>query len=156
VVEFDQYGSPDCRVRLEEALALQKLIGVGVGVPYWSAKLAEAYARDGHDDRALELAEASLGDQESEGAWLAERQRICGFVHERGGRLPEALAYYSLAARTAQSQHAVLWEIRARTAAHGLAADRVNVDRLKAILSRMKQDSRISESHAAANLGLIQ
>ena len=140
IVEFDQHGGPECRTRIEQALALQKLVGVGIGVPYWTAKLAEAYARDGHDDRATQLVESALADHASEGTWLAERQRICGFVHECGGRVDRAFEYYNLAARTAESQHATLWEARARYAAHRLTADQANVDRLQVLLSEMRKD----------------
>lgn len=118
ITEFDATGDPVSRTKMEQALAVQKLIGVGIGIPYWSAKLAAAYAMDGHDTRALELARVALAGANSlsEGAWRAERQRLCGLVHECAGRRDKAFSFYRLAAQTAHTQSASLWEHRARQA----------------------------------------
>jgi len=136
ITEFEATGSTSCRVRMEQALAVQKHIGVGVGIPYWSAKLAVVCAMDGDDRRAQEyIAEAMRGlVSTTEGAWRAERQRLTGFVHERMGRLAEALNFYQLAARTAQMQAAHLWEMRARGAIARIdPLDDVNAERLSVL-----------------------
>jgi class 3 adenylate cyclase len=118
ITEFEVTGNSSNRAKMEEALAVQKLMGVGIGIPYWSAKLAAAYAMDGHDQKARALIRVALTGSPgtSEGAWRAERQRLCGFVHECAGRTDRAFHFYSLAAQTAFAQSAVLWETRARRA----------------------------------------
>ncbi|MGO4452171.1 adenylate/guanylate cyclase domain-containing protein [Phyllobacterium sp. TAF24] len=118
VIEFDAAGTPAIRAKMEQALDVQKAMGVGIGIPYWSAKLAAAYAVDGHDRQAQRLIAAAMTGSPGtmEGAWRAERQRLCGFVHECAGRADEARHFYKLAAQTARMQDAVLWETRARRA----------------------------------------
>lgn len=123
VTEFEATGNASSQAKMEQALELQKLIGVGIGVPYWSAKLATAHAMNGDDRRAQQCASEALSGSPgtSEGVWRAERQRLVGFVHERAGRLDKALQFYRLAAQTAAQQSAVLWERRARKAISHLA-----------------------------------
>ncbi|NLS21020.1 AAA family ATPase [Rhizobium sp. P40RR-XXII] len=134
ITEFEATGDTSCRARMEQALAVQKHIGVGIGIPYWSAKLAAVYALDGDDRRAQEcVGEAMRGSAgTSEGAWRAERQRLAGLVHERAGRSAKALSLYQFATRTAGRQSAHLWEMRARAAIARInPVDEVNNERLK-------------------------
>ncbi|SCB09524.1 AAA family ATPase [Rhizobium multihospitium] len=151
VTEFEATGNPSSRSRMEQALAVQKLMGVGIGIPYWSAKLAAAYAMNGDDQRALEYSREALAGSPgtSEGVWRAERQRLSGFVHERAGRVDKALSFYNLAARTASKQSAVLWELRARKAIANLAPrDELNHLRLT-MLSREIGPADAREDQAA-------
>lgn len=148
IAEFEATGDSSCQSKIEQALALQKLMGVGIGIPYWSAKLAAAYAMNGDDRRALEcIAEALSGSPgTSEGVWRAERQRLAGFVHERAGRMDKALHFYHLAAQTAGKQSAVLWEMRARSAISHLAPQ----DELNGIRQAMLADT-IAQNNVPAN-----
>ncbi|MDO9418445.1 AAA family ATPase [Pararhizobium sp.] len=137
ITEFDLSGNAAERARMEDALAVQARIGVGIGIPYWSAKLAAAYAVAGNDHKAQELAYAALRGSPGtgEGTWRAERHRLCGFVHECAGRGGKALSAYRIAARTAFTQSAALWEMRARQAIQRLEpSDDVNMQRLNFLL----------------------
>ncbi len=103
---------------MEQALDVQRQIGVGIGIPYWSAKLAAAHALNGNDATARKLLADSIGRSKvrTEGAWLAERLRLAGDVHACGGRKKEARLHYETALKTAAAQGANLWERRARQA----------------------------------------
>lgn len=138
ITEFEATGNLSCRARMEQALSIQKHIGVGIGIPYWSAKLAAVYAMHGDDRRAQECLEEAMRGAAgtTEGAWRAERQRLAGFVHERAGRFAKALHFYQLAAQTAGRQSARLWETRARTAIARINPfDDVNTERIKFLSS---------------------
>ncbi|MBM7045962.1 AAA family ATPase [Rhizobium lusitanum] len=142
IAEFEATGNPFSQSKMEQALALQKLMGVGIGIPYWSAKLAAACAMNGDDRRAQEcINEALTGSPgTSEGVWRAERQRLVGFVHERAGRLDKAIHFYRLAAQTAGKQSAILWEMRARRAISHLAPhDELNRLRLTMLSDAIAQ-----------------
>lgn len=134
ITEFEATGSTACLARMEQALAVQKHIGVGIGLPYWSAKLAAVYAMDGDDRRAQECIEQAVRGSSgtTEGVWRAERQRLAGLIHERAGRSAKALRFYHLAAQTAKRQSAHLWEMHARHAIERITPlDDVNAKRLK-------------------------
>jgi class 3 adenylate cyclase len=149
VIAFDAAGTPQIRTKMEQALAVQKAMGVGIGIPYWSAKLAEAYAIDGHDRRARELIRAAITGSPgtAEGAWRAERQRLCGFVHECAGRADKAYYFYKLAAQTAKMQGAVLWETRARTAMLRLKHDDdAGAHRLAVLSAEIMQGNMVDAS----------
>lgn len=153
ITEFEATDNPSSQSRMEQALALQKLMGVGIGIPYWSAKLAAAYAMNGDDRRAQGCANAALTGSPgtSEGVWRAERQRLAGFVHERAGRVDKALRFYHLAAQTAGKQSAILWELRARRAISHLAPhDELNGLRLTMLSDAIAQIN-IHEDQAAVS-----
>lgn len=148
ITEFEATGHTSCRARMEQALAVQKHIGVGIGIPYWSAKLAAIYATDGDDRRALECIGQALPGSAgtTEGVWRGERQRLAGFVHERAGRSEKALYFYQLAAQTAGRQSAHLWEARARTAIARInPLDDVNAERLKALFGFVPSHGILSD-----------
>lgn len=113
---------------LEEQLAIYRMTGVRLAVPYLQAILATALVRLGRPDDARALAaEAVAAEMEVGGMYAAETARLCGTVllsldpPDTAG----AAAQFRLALDTAALQGARAWAERARMSLAGLEAQGV-------------------------------
>lgn len=102
---------------MERALAAHRATGANFQSSYNLSRLAEAHARAGRIERALQLAEEALADVARTGErwWEAEAWRLLGGIHRLVGAGGEAEAERCLrrALACARAQRAQLWEQRA-------------------------------------------
>ena len=106
--------------------------GGHIRIPYVKAALAEALARQGHLDSALETIDECL-DQIERPGWqershLAEVLRLKGWMLMQKGRGAEAEAPLRASIEWARRQRAKSWELRASTTLAELLIDRGQAD----------------------------
>ncbi|MEL6677540.1 MAG: hypothetical protein AAFQ51_02470, partial [Pseudomonadota bacterium] len=123
VVDLDRGATPERVEALRTVLGHMRTLGVGIGIPYWSARLALGEAALGNVEEALTLAasaeEVTLAS--GAGCWRAEIQRARGRILAASGDLAAATAALTRAADTARTQNARLWLLRALTDLAALA-----------------------------------
>lgn len=129
----------DAIVLLRRGLERWTRTGGNVRVPFVKSALAEAVARQGNLDAALELIDECLAqiDRQSgqERLWLAEVLRLKGWMLMRQERYDEAESQLRASIDCAHSQHAKSWELRGATTLAGLLATQGRRDEARAILA---------------------
>jgi class 3 adenylate cyclase/tetratricopeptide (TPR) repeat protein len=113
--------------------------GGNVRIPFVKSALAEAVAREGDLDAALELIDECLEQIErpawQERLWLAEVLRLKGWMLMRQGRNEEAETQLRAAIACARQQHAKSWELRSATTLATLMAGDGRRDAAREVLA---------------------
>ena len=102
---------------MERALVAHRETGANFQSSYNLSRLADAHARTGRMERALELASEAIAEVERTGErwWEAEAHRFKGEILRMAlpARHDEAEACFNCALECARSQGALLWELNA-------------------------------------------
>ncbi|QDY70837.1 ATP-binding protein [Qingshengfaniella alkalisoli] len=154
VIAFE--ATPDAELidSIRAGLDLQQMIGVGIGIPYWSARLAEAMATCGDIVAARTFAQSQSmpGTNRREGVWRAERWRICGRIEALSGDTDAAMRCFEEADNLAQSQDALLWQLNARIEAFRLARGEARAVALREVLDQIENPSEAKSGRDAQAL----
>jgi predicted ATPase len=126
---------------LRQIVHIWNSFGGYLGMPYLKAALAEALARQGELDAALQTIDESLGQMERPGwqeRWaLAEVLRLKGWmlIHIGRGRRDEAETQLRASIEFARQQQAKSWELRSSTTLAQLLAERGQRDAARGVLA---------------------
>lgn len=123
IVELQENRPREAIALLQQGLERWVAAGGNVRVPFVKSALAEALAREGDLDTALGLLDECLEQVErpawEERVWLAELQRLKGWVLLQLGRGEAAESLLRASVETARRQQARSWELRAATTLAG-------------------------------------
>ncbi|MEO1422981.1 MAG: adenylate/guanylate cyclase domain-containing protein [Pseudomonadota bacterium] len=134
VADLDRGVTRERAEALRAELDLQRMLGIGIGIPYWSSRLARAESALGEHASALTLAQQAedMAIACGSGCWLADIQRTRGRVLAQQGATAAAIDAMRRAVETARAQGARLWLLRALTDLIALAPDDgVEAERVK-------------------------
>jgi predicted ATPase len=113
----EQCQSAEGIVQIRQGIAALRATGAELGVPNWSALLAEACGRAGQVEEGLATVSKALAAVEKTGerCWGAELYRLQGelLVRQPAHREQEAEACFHQALAVARRQQAKSWELRA-------------------------------------------
>lgn len=116
VMDPTQSASADGIAAFEAVIQMHEAVGAKVGLPYFRAHLALAYAQHGNLDTAYQTSSQAVNENDRSGlnCWFAEILRIHAKICLRLGLEAEAKKTLERAETVAQRQNARLWLLRVR------------------------------------------
>jgi predicted ATPase len=125
--------------QMRQGLEGWRSMGMEVAIPFFLARMAEAYGKAGRAEEGLELAEEALDlvEKTGERAWEAEAYWAKGDLLQSSAKMEAAEACFRQVIQVARRQEAKSWELRATLSLSLLLREQGRSEEARQLLSKI-------------------